>query len=44
MAIENETKYGKDAAGTLNNNFYIDDMLKSLENLDKAIRLMKDVK
>ena len=37
-------KYGKDAAETLKNNFYIDDMLKSVENEDKAIRLMKDVK
>ena len=37
-------KYGKDAAETLKNNFYVDDMLKSVENEDKAIRLMKDVK
>ena len=37
-------KYGKDAAETLKNNFYFDDMLKSVENEDKAIRLMKDVK
>ena len=43
-AIENENKYGKDAAETLKNNFYVDDMLKSVENEDKAIRLMKDVK
>ena len=43
-AIEKENKYGKDAAETLKNNFYVDDMLKSVENEDKAIRLMKDVK
>ena len=41
---QNESKYGKDAAGTLKNNFYVDDMLKSAENEDKAISLMKYVK
>ena len=40
-AIENENKY---AAKTLKNNFYVDGMLKSVENEDKAITLMKDVK
>ena len=40
-AIENKNKYGKDAAETLKNNFYVDDMLKSVENEDKAITLMK---
>ena len=43
-AIENESNYDKDAAETLKNNFYVDDMLKSVENEDKAITLMKDVK
>ena len=43
-AIENENKYGKDAAEMLKNNFYVDDILKSVENEDKAITLMKDVK
>ena len=43
-AIENENNYGKDAAEMLKNNFYVDDMLKSVEKEDKAIRLMKDVK
>ena len=43
-AIENENRYGKDATETLNSNFYIDDILKSAENEDKAIRLMKNVK
>ena len=43
-AIENENKYGKDAGETLKNNFYIDDMLESKQNEDKAITLMKDVK
>ena len=28
----------------LKNNFYVDDILKSVENEDKAITLMKDVK
>ena len=40
-AIEIENKYGKDAAETVKNNFYVDDMLKSVENEDKAITLMK---
>ena len=43
-AIKNENKYGKDAAETLKSNFYVDAMLKSVEDEDKAIRLMKDVK
>ena len=43
-AIENENKYGKDAAEMLKNNLYVDDMLKSVENKDKAIRLTKNVK
>ena len=43
-AIKNENKYGKDAAEMLNNNFYVDDMLKLVENEDKAITLMKAVK
>ena len=43
-AIENENKYGEDAAEMLKNNFYVDDMVKSVENEGKAIRLMKDVK
>ena len=43
-AIENENKYGKYAAETLKSNFYVDDMLKSVENENKALRLMKDVK
>ena len=43
-AIENENKFDKDAAETLKNNFYVDEILKSVENEDKAITLMKDVK
>ena len=43
-AIEIENKYGKDAAEMLKNNFYVDDMLKVVENEDKAIGLMKGVK
>ena len=43
-AIENENKYGEDAAEMLKNNFYVDDLVKSVENEDKAIRLMKDGK
>ena len=42
--MENENKYAKDAAEMLKNNFYVDEMLKSAENEDKAIRLMKDVR
>ena len=42
--VEIENKYGKDAAEMLKNNFYVDDMLKLVENEDKAIGLMKGVK
>ena len=42
--MENENKCAKDAAEMLKNKFYVDEMLKSAENEDKAIRLMKDVR
>ena len=42
--MENENKCAKDAAEMLKNKFYVDEMLKSAANEDKAIRLMKDVR
>ena len=41
---ENENKYCRDAAQTLKYTFNVDDLLKSVENEAKAIRLTKDVK
>ena len=43
-AIENEPIYGKEAAETVRNNFYMDDLLKSVENEDNAIHLIKKVR
>ena len=42
-AAENESKFGSVAADTLRNNFYVDDMLKSLPNSSDAIQLITDV-
>ena len=43
-AVDGETKFGKEAAETLQNNFYVDDLLKSVDDEDKAIKLIKEVK
>ena len=43
-AIENEQIYGKVAAETLTNYFYVDDLLKSVVDEDKAIHLIKKVR
>ena len=43
-AIENEPVYGKEVAETLRNNFYMDDLLKSVENEDSTIPLIKKVR
>ena len=42
--VDGETKFGKEAAETLLNNFYVDDLLKSVDDEDKAIKLVKEVK
>ena len=42
-AMENEAVFGEAAANALHDNFYIDDLLKSIEELDSAKRLVKDI-
>lgn len=42
-AFDNQGKFGIDAAETLLKNFYVDDMLKSKDNLGETISLMKNV-
>ena len=42
-AAENKKKFGKEAAQTLNNNCYVDDLLKSVANEDIAVQLIKKV-
>ena len=42
-AIENKEKFGEEAAQTLQNNFYVDDLLKSVANEDIAVQLIKKV-
>ena len=41
--VEYETVFGEAAANALHSNFYVDDLLKSIEDLDSAKQLMKDV-
>ena len=43
-AIENKHIYGEEAAETLRNNFYVDELLKSVEDEDSAIHLIKKVR
>ena len=38
-AIENREKFGEEADQTLQNNFHVDDLLKSVENEDMAVQL-----
>ena len=40
---DNEAEFGKAAASTLHNNFYIDDFLKSAGDLNMPNQLVKDV-
>ena len=40
-AADNETKYGSEVAETVRNNFYGDDMLKSVSNEETAIKLIQ---
>ena len=42
--IYGEDQFGKAAAETLQDNFYVDDLLKSLDNEREAIKLIKNVK
>ena len=42
-ARDREQKYGKEVADTLRGDFYVDDLLKSVQDKQKAIKLMKDV-
>ena len=39
-AADNETKYGTKVSETLRNNFYVDDILKSVSNDETAIKLI----
>ena len=41
--IENKEKFGAEAAQTLQNNFYVNDLLKSVANEDIAVQLIKKV-
>ena len=43
-AVDGEAKFGKEAAETLQNNFYVDDLLKSADDENKAIKLIQEVK
>ena len=42
-ARDHEQKYGKKIADTLRGNFYVDDLLKSFQDEQKAIKLIKDI-
>ena len=43
-AKENEKKYGTITARTIRENFYVDDLLKSVNSEDDAIKLIKNVR
>ena len=40
---ENKEKFGEEAAQTLQNNFYVNDLLKSVANEDMAVQIIKKV-
>ena len=42
-AIENKEKFGEKAAQTLQNKFFVDDLLKSVANEDIAVQLIQKV-
>ena len=42
-AVDNESIFGKDASEVLQNNFYVDDLLKFLKDVESAKELVKDV-
>ena len=41
--MENEAVFGEAAANAFHHNFYVDDLLKSIEDLDLGKKLVKDV-
>ena len=41
--VDNEAEFGRAAASTLLNNFYVDDLLKSVGNINIDKQLVKDV-
>ena len=43
-AIDNKEVYGTDAATTLLRNFYVDDLLKSMKNVQSAKQLVQNVR
>ena len=43
-ASDNEQRFGTEAAESLRQNFYVDDLLKSVDNIPRAIDLMSAVK
>ena len=43
-ATDNEVRYGEEASQTLLHNFYVDDLLKSVQTKESAIRLIRDIK
>ena len=43
-SIDGEDQFGKAAAETLQDNFYVDDLLKSLDNEREAMKFIKNVK
>ena len=43
-AIDNEARYAEEASKTLLHNFYVDDLIKSVETEESAVRLIRDVK
>ena len=42
-AIDNKEVYGRDAATTLLRNFYVDDLLKSMKDVQSARQLVQNV-
>ena len=42
-SLENEAVFGETAASALHHNFYVDDLLKSIEDLDSTEQIVKDV-
>ena len=42
-SIDGKDQFGLEAAKTLQNNFYVDDLLKSVAQEDQAIQLIKNV-
>ena len=40
-AVENEAVFGEAAVNALHHNFYVDNLLKSIEDLDSAKQLVK---